>query len=269
MNGVLKHPLRVVARLFWLAGELCLAAVRFFWICSFRPKISVPLARGLWLQQSSRRLLRIFRLHPQVSGPIPSSGLLVCNHLGYLDVLVLASRACAVFVAKREVKSWPVLGWFASLAGTLYVHRERRTKVGETMREIKAVLDNGMLVVLFPEGTSSGGQAVLPFKSSLLEPAVQQNYPLSAGLIQYHLDDGDASEEVCYWKDMTFLPHLLNLLSKHAVHAFVQFAQVHQRKSDRKELARQLHSEIVRLKAMASVASQHLSLQQPEARIPV
>ena len=89
----------------------------------------------------------------------------------------------ALFVAKHEVKSWPVFGWFSKMGGTLFVDRERRTSVGETTNEIQSALDQGALVVLFPEGTSSDGKTVLPFKSSLLEPATRQSNPLFAGSI--------------------------------------------------------------------------------------
>jgi 1-acyl-sn-glycerol-3-phosphate acyltransferase len=67
-------------------------------------------------------------------------------------------------------------------------------------------------------------------------------------LIQYELDDGDVPEEVCYWKDMTFVPHLINLLGKRAVRASVRFTELRRGSTDRKELARQLHSEVLRLK---------------------
>jgi 1-acyl-sn-glycerol-3-phosphate acyltransferase len=170
-----------------------------------------------------------------------------------VDILVLASLTPAVFVAKHEVKSWPVFGWFAKLAGTLFVDRERRTRVGLTTNEIQSALDQGALVVLFPEGTSSGGETVLPFKSSLLEPATRQTNSLFAGLIQYQIEDGNVSEEVCYWKDMTLVPHLINLLSKRTIHAQVRFTQLREGSTDRKELAKQLHLEILRLKEGAGI----------------
>ena len=93
---------------------------------------------------------------------------------------------------------------------------------------------------------------MLRFKSSLLQPATQVQ-ELTAGLIAYELTDGDASEEVCYWRDMTLVPHLINLLSKDAIHASINFAELQQRNTDRKALARQLHSEVLRLKE--SIAS--------------
>jgi 1-acyl-sn-glycerol-3-phosphate acyltransferase len=230
-----------------------LAGLSYVCWCVFRSNETFPAARATWLHHSSRRALRIFGLEPQVSGTIPSSGLLVCNHLSYLDILVLAACAPAVFVAKREVKHWPVFGWFAILAGTIFVNREKRTQVGRLTDEIEAVLNRGVLVILFPEGTSSGGQTVLPFKSSLLEPAARQSHSLSAGLIRYALDDGDVAEEVCYWKDMTLVPHLINLLSKRQVRASVRFTQLREGSADRKQLARQLHAEVVRLKEAVAI----------------
>jgi 1-acyl-sn-glycerol-3-phosphate acyltransferase len=112
------------------------------------------------------------------------------------------------------------------------------------------VLESGLLVILFPEGTSSGGETVLPFKSSLLEPATRRDHPLWVALIQYELPagDGDVAEEVCYWKDMTLGPHLVNLLGKKSVRARLSFARVEDRATDRKELARQLHSRVLGMK---------------------
>ena len=201
------------------------------------------------MQHCSRRVLGIFKTSIQTSGSVPKRGLLVCNHLGYVDILVLSSITPSIFVSKQEVKNWPVFGWFAKMGGTLFVDRERRTGVGQTTNEIESALDQGALVVLFPEGTSSDGKTVLPFKSSLLEPATRQTHSLFVALIQYEIDDGDASEEVCYWRDTTpLVSHMTNLLSKKTIRASVRFTQLREGSTDRKELARQLHSEVMRLK---------------------
>jgi len=248
VNSWLKHPLRVTGRLFWLGGELFLAALNYAIYCAACQRDSLRSARAVWLQNTSRRLLRVFRIETQFTGDIPSSGLLVCNHLSYLDILVLSALAPCVFVSKREVKHWPVFGWFAKLAGTVFVHREQRAQTGEMVDKIETALQTGALVVLFPEGTSSGGESILPFKSALLEPAARQTHPLAAGFLRYELNDGDVSEEVCYWKDMTLVPHLINLCSKRAVQASVHFNHLREGNADRKQLARQLHAEVLRLK---------------------
>jgi 1-acyl-sn-glycerol-3-phosphate acyltransferase len=253
MKSWLKHPLRVTGRVAGLGMELLLAAFRYAIQCAFRPPDSLSLARAMWLQDTSRRLLRVFRIEIQSSGGIPSSGLLVCNHLSYLDILVLSALAPCVFVAKSEVEQWPVFGWFARQGGTVFVHRERRAQAIKTVDEIETALQSGAVVVLFPEGTSSGGATVLPFKSSLLEPAARHAHALTAGLLHYALDDGEVSEEVCYWKDMTLVPHLINLCSKRAVEASVHFNQLREGNADRKQLARQLHAEVLRMKHAVAI----------------
>jgi 1-acyl-sn-glycerol-3-phosphate acyltransferase len=255
MIGWLKHPLRVTGRLFWLAGELSLAAVRFVIQCAFRSEGSTTRLRAAWLHQTARRMLRIFRFELKITGELPSRGMLICNHLSYVDILVFGSFAPVVFVAKKEVRSWPVFGWFASLGGTVFVHREKRTQTKAVADQVQSVLDQGVLVILFPEGTSSGGETVLPFKSALLEPATQPRHSLHVGCIRYELDDGDPREEVCYWKDMALVPHLINLLSKRRVRGSVALAQVPTGMNDRKELAKLLHAEVMRLKTESTLSS--------------
>src|SRR5712672_2289396 len=109
MKGLLRHPLRVTGRFFWFLGFLLTAALDFLVHCAFRK--NPPRIRGLCQQRNPRRVFNIFRLQPHVVGTIPSRGLLVSNHLSYVDIPVIASIMPAVFVAKREIKHWPVIGW--------------------------------------------------------------------------------------------------------------------------------------------------------------
>jgi 1-acyl-sn-glycerol-3-phosphate acyltransferase len=253
MTGLFTHPLRVAGRLVWLAAEVGAASVSFVlgWLPGGAEHSRLE-RRALWLQRSCRRVLRILNVDIQVAGPVPQEGLLISNHLSYLDILVLSSLTPALFVAKREVRGLPVFGWLAAWGGTLFIDRERRSDVARLNQEIKTVLRNKVVLVLFPEGTSSDGQTVLPFKSSLLEPAAQGNHDLSVSRISYCLRDGKVEEEVCYWRDMTMLPHVINLLSKRAVEASVSFNRIRECSADRKELARQMHAEILRLQSVAA-----------------
>ncbi len=248
MKSWARHPLRVTGRLLWLGGELLLAAIAFAGHRLSGSRDSLLLSRSKWLQRTARRLLRIFQIETRIAGDVPTEGLLVCNHLSYLDILVLAAITPSLFVAKSEVRHWPVFGWFARFAGTIFVNRHKPSQTGHSSDQIEIALRHGALVVLFAEGTSSGGETVLPFKSALLEPATRNFHSVTAGLIAYRLADGDVSEEVCYWKDMTLLPHLINLLSKHGIHGSVSFSELRQGSTNRKELALQLHSAVIRLK---------------------
>jgi len=247
MKRFLKKSLRVTGRLLWLAGEILLALLDFVINVIFAPKVPLPRARSLWLQQTCRRILRSMKVEITTQGPIPLKGLLVSNHLGYLDILVLSAVAPAVFIAKSDVKRWPVFGLFAILGGTLFVRRRKRSDVARFNREVAHALDAGALVVLFPEGASPGSRHVLRFRSSLLEPVARLDHPLSAASIRYSRpggepdgDTGDSSERV--------VPFLVKLLSKSGVSATVSFVRLEPGPSGRKELARSLHSQVMRLK---------------------
>lgn len=253
MNRSLKRSIRVFARSLWLAGEVVLALIKFAVLIAAHAGTPDRTTRARWLQNVCRRALRIFHLDLRMTGTIPSSGLLVCNHLSYLDIIVLGATAPCVFISKCEVRRWPVFGWFASLAGTLFLRRDKRSDVARMTQDMRRLLDTGTLVVLFPEGTTSDGREVLPFKSSLLEPVMQQSHGLSAGFIEYSLNEGSVADEVCYWRDMTLAPHLLNLLGKRSLEARLSFTELRQTSPDRKQLARQLHSEVVRLKESFAV----------------
>ena len=248
MQGFRQHPFRVIGRLIWFGFEMVQAVCVYLLRCVFCPPTTRRHARALWLQRTGRHVARIFKLDITSAGTVPAAGMLVCNHVSYVDILVLVSLAPAMFVAKREVKSWPVMGLMATLGGTLFIDRQRRTHVGEINSDIQTALNDGALVIVFPEGTSSDGQSVLPFKSSLLEPATQQQHPLTIGRIHYTTATGGDDPAVAYWGDAVFFPHLLNLLSHDQVRATVRFAPVPDHSSDRKELAQQLHAEVLRLK---------------------
>src|SRR5271163_1235377 len=150
MKGFRQHPLRVVGRLIWFAGEVLLGLFMFLFRCGFRSKNSRLRARAAWLQNLSRRVLRIFKTEILATGTIPTGGLLISNHLSYLDIPVLSTLTPAIFVAKREVKSWPLMGLLAQLGGTVFIDRQRRTHVGEVNDEIENALADDSLVVIFP-----------------------------------------------------------------------------------------------------------------------
>ena len=201
-------------------------------------------ARAVWLHRWCQFACRVLGLRVTARGTIPASGLLVSNHLSYLDVVVLSSLRPCVFVAKRDVASWPLFGWLARAAGAIFVDRERRLLSDKAVDLIREAIGGGTAVVLFPEGTSSDGSTVLPFKSALLESVVQLRCPVGSASIDYALDHGSVADEVCYWRDMTLVPHLLNLFFKRVIHANYSISPAKVRAGNRKEIARELHDEI-------------------------
>lgn len=120
-----------------------------------------------------RQLCRIVGIRLTVSGTLDTSHpvLLLANHISWLDIPVISTLGPVSFVAKHEIRRWPFVGWLARLQRTVFVNRERRSKIGRTASELVQRLARGDNIVLFPEGTSGDGNHILPFKSSLLAAA--------------------------------------------------------------------------------------------------
>ena len=113
-------------------------------------------------------LVHLFGIKVKVSGKIEKKNVLfVSNHISYLDILILGSLTKAVFVAKSEIESWPVINKIASIGKTIFVNRSRVLTVRDQVEVLSNALKKGKNLILFPEGTSSDGSKVLPFKSSL------------------------------------------------------------------------------------------------------
>lgn len=212
--------------------------------------------RARWLSGICRRLLRVIGVRLTTTDAAPGKGaVIVANHLGYLDILVLAAQTPVVFVAKREVRGWPVFGWFAERAGTRFIDRERRGDVVRIAEELGPVLAAGVSVVLFLEGTSSDGREVKAFRASLLEPAVANGWPVVAAGLVYAVPQGRVVEdEVCWWGEMTLAPHLWNLLTLPWIEARLGWGESRSagRHEDRKMLAAALREEVMRLRAEVS-----------------
>jgi len=120
-----------------------------------------------------RQVCKLFGIRLHIEGAVAQDRpvLLVSNHTSWLDITVLSAVAPVSFIAKKEVARWPFVKWLAKLQRSVFVDRERRSAVGETTNEIMARLATGDTVVLFAEGTSSDGNRVLPFKTSLFGAA--------------------------------------------------------------------------------------------------
>jgi 1-acyl-sn-glycerol-3-phosphate acyltransferase len=124
-------------------------------------------------------MLRILGIPLEVSGAPPVQGpmLLVANHISWLDILVLhAARHCR-FVAKSDVKHWPLLGTLATGGGTLYIEREKRRDAMRVVHHMAESLQRGEIVAVFPEGTTGDGEALLPFHANLVQAAVSAHAP--------------------------------------------------------------------------------------------
>lgn len=241
---ILVRPVRGFFRLIWLGWVIFSGMIALSWFLH-REECRETDSRIAWMQWMSRRFLSVLHCSVEVSGEVPHGGLIACNHLGYVDILVLGSVCPAIFVAKSDVREWPIFGWLASRAGTIFVSRNAPAKVAAQLQEMEHPLRDGRPVILFPEGTSSDGSQVLRFRSSLLESAIITGSPVTSAAIGYDLmGDGSVGTEVAYWGDLVLVPHLSNLLTKKSMMARLSFGKTRSTMPDRKQETRLLQEEV-------------------------
>jgi lyso-ornithine lipid O-acyltransferase len=200
-----------------------------------------------WLHHLCERALPRFGVELSLRGQVPTRSLLVSNHLSYLDILAFSAALPCVFVSKAEVAAWPIIGRFAEYAGTIFV---QRAKPGDGSRANSAIaerLRDGVRVVLFPEGTTTNGEQILRFHSTMLQPAIDAGEAITPCAIRYELDDGKAEDEVCWWGDVPVGSHVLNLLGKRVVKARIAFGEPLAAAGDRKALGLELRARVAAL----------------------
>ncbi len=205
-----------------------------------RPRLAAR--TGAWACRLwSRSMCAILAVRHDVEGKVPDGGafLVASNHVSYLDIVVLGSLYPSLFLAKREIATWPVFGAIARGAGTLFVDRERGKDVVRAGRDISDRLALGVPVTLFPEGRSSRGVEILPFQPSLLEPAARAGVPCWAASISYETPGNSAapSRTICWHDSESLLTHFPRLAGLRRVIARVRFAPMPVTSGDRKELA--------------------------------
>ncbi len=205
-------------------------------------------ASGVWRRHVSqiyaRGMARIIGMHVSVKGTPPAAPyVLVSNHLSYIDIVLLARDLGGIFVAKREVREWIGWGTLARLAGTIFLDRKSAKDTVRVIAEIRRRTKAGDGVVLFPEGTSTKGDRVLPMKSALLESVASDGAPVQYAAISYATPIGEppAESAVCWWGNMTFGPHFLALLQMKGFNATVSYGDSAMQSTDRKKLAKDLH----------------------------
>lgn len=184
--------------------------------------------------------------------------LLASNHVSWKDILVLGSVADVVYIAKSEVRGWPVFGILARLQATIFVERDQRRKTGDQVDEIARRLTAGEIVVLFPEGTTSDGNRLLEIKTSLFGAAasavphapggVVHIQPVSIAYTGVHgMAMGRFHRPLAAWPgDIELLPHLLGVAREGAVDVDVDFGERvdYSRSSNRKQVSRTVEARI-------------------------
>ncbi len=227
------------------ATRLLLHLVYGFALASVFPRLNAGLRRRI-LQSWSGHLLCILNVKV-ISEPMsmPGSGIVVTNHISWLDVFVLNTIAPMRFVAKSEVRQWPLFGWLCSQAETLFIERGRARDAARINRQLVRLLHDGESLVVFPEGTTTDGKAVGSFHASLLQPAVDAEATVHPVAIRYQDEHGRHSTAAAYIDDISFMTSLWNILVCRSLHVrLVATSSIDASDSDRRSVAHQAREQI-------------------------
>ncbi|MGH8744778.1 MAG: lysophospholipid acyltransferase family protein [Burkholderiales bacterium] len=237
----MKRPTGIFVR-GYLIVRLIAHFLHAMWLAVFFSRFSK--ARQVQtLKRWSLKLLDILNIRFAIRGNppeiLPRGSLLVANHVSWLDIYLLYIQCPARFVAKAEVRAWPLMGWLCEKAGTLFIEREKRSDTARINQNISQVLINGDCIAVFPEGMTTDGTHLNAFHSSLLEPAVLAQARVYPVAIRFVNRDGAIDTEAAYVDDMSLLGSLREILAQRKMRAELVFSDpIAAKGKNRRELAR-------------------------------
>ena len=214
--SLLRFVCRLTALTIWVVAGLCV-------ILLAHPFIGTE-GRGWTKRHWSRLLLVLCGIQTLRTGAPPTTGsvLLVSNHVSWLDIFLLNAARPTVFVAKSEIRRWPLLGWLVAGADTIFIERASRHAVHKAGHAMQERFARGQAVGLFPEGTTSSGYDLLPFYANLFEPARKAEAPIQPiALIFYH--QGRRSDFAAFVGEETLAKNLWKVLGGHGIKVEVEF----------------------------------------------
>jgi len=238
---IIRRTLRISRLMLHLVWGVTLAGLAF-------PLLN-PAQRDRAIMAWAQQLLRTLgvQLKAGTAPSLPGGALLVCNHVSWLDIYLIYAARRVHFVSKAEVRQWPVAGWLAHKTGTLFIERGRRADTARINAEMRALMQSGAWVAVFPEGTTSDGRGLRRFMPSLLQPAVELNCPIVPAALRYRTLDGEPTTAPAYIDDIGMWQSLRHIVSAPGIIAELQFGEPIPPDGHRRELAAQAESAVARL----------------------
>jgi 1-acyl-sn-glycerol-3-phosphate acyltransferase len=243
---------RAIRRAVALGFCLLLVILRY-WLTRLRGPLTM-LQKAQWSQSSSRLILEALGIRYRIDGKPPTHGLVVCNHLSYLDILLISAAMPCFFVAKMEIGRWPIFGKAARSNGTIFLDRSSLASATAVGGQIGERLKLPIPVLLFPEGTSTDGSEVLRFHSRLIDPATSAGAPITAAAIRYVIEDGTPERELCWFGDALFATHLFKALGTPGFSASLRFGEP-KVYADRRTAANETRAEVTAMRAQLPLPS--------------
>jgi 1-acyl-sn-glycerol-3-phosphate acyltransferase len=176
---------------------------------------------------------------------MPARGLVVCNHISWLDIFVINALTPAAFVSKDDVKNWPLIGWLCAHTETIFLERGSRGAAQRTRETMIDQLHAGVHVAVFPEGTTTGGDRVLPFHAALFQSAIDADMPVIPIALRYVDRHGNPSRAPAYDGDITLWQCLRAIARSGGLTADLRVLEaIGTRENTRRELAAQCRDSI-------------------------
>jgi 1-acyl-sn-glycerol-3-phosphate acyltransferase len=200
--------------------------------------------RDRWVLWWFQGLLKLLHVRLRVIGVPPAAPtLVVANHISWLDIVLLGGILPASFVAKAEIARWPLINGLCRVADTRYIERGNMESTQRNIAAIAATLRSGRNVAVFPEGTSTDGKQVKPFRRRLFQAALDSNTPVQAVALRYPSPQGN-NPAVAYIGEMSFGQSLLAVLAQPEIVAEAHFLPLLPSPSDSAALARQAWQQV-------------------------
>ncbi len=202
----------------------------------------------------SRQLLAIVGMDLHIHGQPPRHGplLVVSNHVSWVDIAVLHAVCPCRFVSKSDVQRWPLIGFLATAVGTLYVERTSRRDAMRVVHHMAEALRDGDMVAVFPEGTTSTGEGLLPFHANLLQAAIAAEAPVQPLAICFNDAAGHHSSAPSYVGDESLAFSVWRTLRSAPLQAHVWVGSAQQAQGrDRRAWARDLQQDVQALMGSA------------------
>jgi 1-acyl-sn-glycerol-3-phosphate acyltransferase len=215
-------------------------------ICALVFPFLQPAQRMLRVGWWSARTLAVLGITLEVHGT-PHAGpvLLAANHISWLDILAINAVHPVRFVSKADVRHWPVLGWMVACGGTLFIERERKRDALRVVHQVAAALQGGETIAVFPEGTTSDGQSLLPFHANLLQAAIATEAPVQPVALRFSDSRHAVSPAAAYVGDTTLAQSMWQVVLADGLCASVHLLPaLVTRQLDRRALAERIQAEI-------------------------
>jgi 1-acyl-sn-glycerol-3-phosphate acyltransferase len=190
----------------------------------------------------SRQLLNVLGIRLRTAGEPPLQGLLVANHISWVDVFAINALAPTTFLAKDEVRHWPMIGWLSARAGTLFLERGSRSAAQRARKRLIDLLSQKHRLGLFPEGTTSLGEHVSPFHGALFQSAIDAKASVAPVMLRYTEADGRPTTAAAYVGDTSLWQCVRSIATAEGLTAHVNFLPpIDSAGSDRRHLAHRCH----------------------------